>query len=781
MKLRNIIARFALAFIMLLMLVPEEAEARRKRKKLCNEFDVYLLIGQSNMAGRGYLFPHDKDALNGVFILNDRNEVVPATQPLNRFSTVRKKLSLQAMNIGGSFATDIYKATGRKVLLVVNARSGTSARLWRRGAPPIIAKEKEDDLWYPGEEIPVLYDEAVRRTKIALMYGELKGILFHQGEQDSHEDYYSEWLPKVASIAKSLRHDLADGKKIPFIVGETFQGFKRAHLINPEIQKVSTMIENSDWVSSEGCNSNRDKLHFSRQGVTLMGHRYAEKILQMVYGFSAAAAMVACSGEYLPEYKPLPSDTEGLYTLCDFDSRTVEVGTANADFSVEPNPSPDKCNSSALCGKISLYGGTWDCIRVAHTGPINFMPCSEVRIKVLSPRSDAPVFLKFQPINSKMSEPFMVSTKTNTSVEWEELVFDLSEFKDKSNLFKTFYIMCSGGEKKKETWYVDDILIPDDDISAQSLFKPAGPPMLPDPSKPWMCNSIANPEVLTPEETLDGRWWLLARGGDKVRAHLGYYTQEAETFNPLGPWDYYEGNPVIPAGWHGYADEHHAIDPCGIKIDGTFYYYYKGISKDNESCVLIGTTQDGKNFTPVRTPWKRNCGVADVFKWKDKLYLYVARRIYEYTNPLSGDDALEYEIIQKGGGPANCDWYTINGGKIFRLESIGKWILIYQANVCNTDFPPRFHAAYSDDLINWTKVLNEQPLFTRGPRGAWDQGAIWAPSVFEYNDTLYMYYEGWGVEGEVPNRDQMYFLPGHSQIGIASCKTQDFIEWCGLK
>ena len=42
-----------------------------------DEFDVFLLIGQSNMAGRGWLFPDDTAVMEGVFILNDRDEVVP--------------------------------------------------------------------------------------------------------------------------------------------------------------------------------------------------------------------------------------------------------------------------------------------------------------------------------------------------------------------------------------------------------------------------------------------------------------------------------------------------------------------------------------------------------------------------------------------------------------------------------------------------------------------------------------------------------------------------------
>ena len=95
-------------------------------------------------------------------------------------------------------------------------------------------------------------------------------------------------------------------------------------------------------------------------------------------------------------------------------------------------------------------------------------------------------------------------------------------------------------------------------------------------------------------------------------------------------------------------------------------------------------------------------------------------------------------------------------------------------------FPDRMHLAMSDDLVNWTKVDNTQPLFTRGPHGSWDQGGIWPTELFEYKGKLYLYYEGWGREGFVADRDKEYFRPASSQIGVAVADKEDFLKWCGL-
>ena len=43
-----------------------------------------------------------------------------------------------------------------------------------------------------------------------------------------------------------------------------------------------------------------------------------------------------------------------------------------------------------------------------------------------------------------------------------------------------------------------------------------------------------------------------------------------------------------------------------------------------------------------------------------------------------------------------------------------------------------------------------------------------------------MYYEGWGCEGAVPDRDYPYFGGGHSTTGCASVSKGEFLKWCGL-
>ena len=239
-----------------------------------DEYDVYLLIGQSNMAGRGYMTEKDKKVFDKrVFILNAEGEVVPATNPLNQYSSIRKGMDIQRIGPGYGFAKKISKKTKRKILLVVNARGGTTLSQWAKG---------EGGAGY--------YEEAVRRTRQAMQYGQLKAILWHQGCGDSRKtDVY---LDSLAVFVENLRSDL-NSPAVPFIAGELGKWRPNVSDFNEMIHSISDYIPLSDWVSSDGGTPistpgsqgapDLKDPHFDRKSQLLIGQRYADKILEMCY------------------------------------------------------------------------------------------------------------------------------------------------------------------------------------------------------------------------------------------------------------------------------------------------------------------------------------------------------------------------------------------------------------------------------------------------------------------------------------------------------------------
>jgi hypothetical protein len=214
---------------------------------------VYLLIGQSNMAGRAPIAKDETSDIARCYLLNSKDLWESAKNPLNRYSTIRKGLGMQKLNPGYSFSKKMLeKDKGISIGLVVNAKGGSSIKQW--------SKESK------------FYKEAIRRTKAALKKGTLKGVLWHQGESDSKDAQY---LSKLKLLIMNLRSDLAI-PDLPFVAGQV----NNVPLINDQIAKLPETTNSTSFVSSEGLKA-MDRWHFDAKSMKLLGQRYAEEILKI--------------------------------------------------------------------------------------------------------------------------------------------------------------------------------------------------------------------------------------------------------------------------------------------------------------------------------------------------------------------------------------------------------------------------------------------------------------------------------------------------------------------
>lgn len=230
------------------------------------EFDLFLMLGQSNMVGYAPLEPQDSSPIRGVWLLDGEGNMVPASSPMNRFSTIRF-MGQTYYGLGASFAKKVRHDTGHYILLISNARGGSAIAEWKKGGPYNF------------------YDEAVRRTRQALEIPgvHLKGILWHQGEADcTRADFEDYWYSHFCRMINDFRADFSN-PALPVVIGQTYEGASYASLMNPVMEKVCEKLEFSDWASSEGCTDLGDRIHFSREGYDILGERYAEKILELCY------------------------------------------------------------------------------------------------------------------------------------------------------------------------------------------------------------------------------------------------------------------------------------------------------------------------------------------------------------------------------------------------------------------------------------------------------------------------------------------------------------------
>ncbi|MCG9792163.1 sialate O-acetylesterase [Flavobacterium algicola] len=218
--------------------------------------DVYLLIGQSNMAGRGPLEEITPALSSNILMLNKNNEWVIAKDPLHFDKAIA------GVGPGISFAEEMLNGNkDLKIGLIPAAWGGSPLSVWVSGA--------EYSQHHP-------YDEAIARTKKAMESGKLKGILWHQGESDNNEKDSKEYLHKLKVLVANLRRDLGT-PNLPFVAGEIGH-FNKDHFINKAINSVENEIPNAAVVSSEGLTDKGDHLHFDTPSARILGVRYSEKM-----------------------------------------------------------------------------------------------------------------------------------------------------------------------------------------------------------------------------------------------------------------------------------------------------------------------------------------------------------------------------------------------------------------------------------------------------------------------------------------------------------------------
>lgn len=230
------------------------------------KLDLFVFIGQSNMAGRGYVTDNYKGGMRNAYLLNLSGTMEPAKNPLNKYSTIRKDLRMQGVGPAYSFAMAMGDKTGHKIGLVVNARGGSSIDSWLKGA--------EDDY----------YGEALARIRQAMKFGTLKAIIWHQGESDSREPEV--YIEKLQKLVADFRNDLKN-ERLPFIVGEIaeWRANGTSEAFNRMLRTVPQYISNSECVSSKELVPLIDENdpHFSADSQIILGKRYAEAAYKACY------------------------------------------------------------------------------------------------------------------------------------------------------------------------------------------------------------------------------------------------------------------------------------------------------------------------------------------------------------------------------------------------------------------------------------------------------------------------------------------------------------------
>jgi len=232
----------------------------QSRQKVDKRFHLYILMGQSNMAGRGPITDELKAISNPrVYSFDKKGEWVTAKNPLHF-----DKPTVVAVGPGLSFGIEMAKQdTTVKIGLIPCAVGGTSINVWKPGA-------------YDKSTNTHPYDDAVLRIKEAMKYGVIKGLIWHQGEADSNPPSAT-YLEDFKALISRIRI-LTKNKKLPVVAGELGRFQQRYIDMNRELAKIPDFVKYTAFATSEELKDKGDQTHFDGKSANEYGKRYAEKM-----------------------------------------------------------------------------------------------------------------------------------------------------------------------------------------------------------------------------------------------------------------------------------------------------------------------------------------------------------------------------------------------------------------------------------------------------------------------------------------------------------------------
>ncbi|MBL1219461.1 sialate O-acetylesterase [Chryseobacterium sp. L7] len=223
----------------------------------------FLMIGQSNMAGRGFLNQVPPIYDEKIKMLrNGRWQMM--TEPVN------DDRSTSGISLAASFASSWRLFLNQKddIALIPCADGGTSLDDWSVEGP--------------------LFQNAVLQAKAAQKISVLSGILWHQGESDSNGKKHLTYKEKLAIIIKTLREEL-NAPDLPVIIGGLgdflqdgiyCQYFNEHHEVNAALIQFAKDHHHCYFVSAKGLTANPDKIHFNAVSQRKFGIRYFKAFQQ---------------------------------------------------------------------------------------------------------------------------------------------------------------------------------------------------------------------------------------------------------------------------------------------------------------------------------------------------------------------------------------------------------------------------------------------------------------------------------------------------------------------
>lgn len=240
-------------------------EVKYKHKLRKENTYVYIMAGQSNMAGRAFVEPQDTLINSKIFTINKNGEIIYAKEPIHFYEP-----NSSGLDLGKAFAEKILTKTADSicVLIIPTAVGGSSIDQW--------LKNKS----HRGVQ---LLENFKNKVELSKKHGIIKGVLWHQGETDaSNLLLIDSYAIKMDSLFEKFR-TIIGNKNTSIVVGD-LGGFSKNKedwkKINNQIQLYVSNSSNTSLVKTFDLKDRGDNLHFDSKSIRTLGERYADEFLK---------------------------------------------------------------------------------------------------------------------------------------------------------------------------------------------------------------------------------------------------------------------------------------------------------------------------------------------------------------------------------------------------------------------------------------------------------------------------------------------------------------------
>lgn len=235
----------------------------------------FLMIGQSNMAGRGILNKNEDDLGEDRVLLFKYKErkwsglkdpLQPMDDPI--FSVKADKQS--GVGPCATFGKTMTRKLGMQVGILLCARGGIGITGWQRNGK--------------------LFQETIKRALLISRSVPLKGICIFLGESDTYSiEEATQYPSRFINLVENLRNEL--GNNLPIIhaqlatvsearVNKKDHGYMAWDFLKKLQENI--FIDNCKMVKTEDLNLNDDGIHLSTKAQRILGTRLAKRMSELL-------------------------------------------------------------------------------------------------------------------------------------------------------------------------------------------------------------------------------------------------------------------------------------------------------------------------------------------------------------------------------------------------------------------------------------------------------------------------------------------------------------------